>query len=1275
MEDPQPTLSSQNHPTPSQRGSEPNPSRDAGGEPSATPLFTGYDVLRELGRGGMGVVYEVHDPRRSQRLALKTLQWMDPTGLYRFKNEFRSLADVAHPNLVNLYELVSDGRVWFFTMELVQGSDFLQYLRTPEPASNRSAADKPLQFETGTGELTPFQLARLRNVLSQLTAGVLALHDAGKLHRDIKPSNVIVTPSGRVVLLDFGLAADLDGDGAHQSLHGQILGTVPYMAPEQAMGSAVAVASDWYSVGVMLYEALTGRLPYLGRPLEVLQAKQERDPPPPASLLPGVPADLNKLCVDLLRRDPAARPSGRELLARLNLLDSPIVPSPRSSPVARQSPAFVGRERHLAALDEAFATVLSGRAVSVFVHGKSGGGKTALVQHFLEHVAQSGQAVVLSGRCYERESVPYKALDSLIDALSRHLGNLPDHEVQALLPRGIVALVRVFPVLGRIEATNTAAQRTAETPDPQELRRRAFVGLRELLGRLSDRAPLVLFIDDLQWGDLDSATLLRELLRPPDAPVLLLLGSYRDEDVRTSAFLQAFLSNEETTEQGVDRRELAVNALSADEACALARTLLGPAQPDAQRWAESIARESSGNPFFVHELVQSLRDGATASDEVLRHETFVLDEVLWQRVLRLPPAARRLLEVVAVAGQPLRERAAYEIADLGDEQNAAMSSLRSGRLIRTASTGDDNEVETYHDRVRETVVAHLAPEALREYHSHLALALAAIPGIDPELLALHFDEGGQSQTAGKYYIQAAAQAAQSLAFDRAAKLYRVALGLLPAETAQAEQLRKHLGDALTNAGRGAEAAQEYHLAAQTADGKHALELRRCAAMQLLISGHIDDGLQAMGDVLQEVGMRLPQTPPRALVSLLTRRAQLWLRGLEFVEHREEDIPAAALVRFNVCWAVASGLSIVDPVRGADFQAQCLLLALNMGEPNRIAQSLGFEAAHVASLGGHAQRVNRALETADALAHRGHDPRTTGFVLMTRGTVEFLSGRWARARELCDQAEQILRDQCHGVTWELNTAQSFALWSLYYLGSINELSARLATLCKEARERGNLYAFTNHSSFGRYLVLLAADEPDTAQRELDAVMEQWSKNGFHIQHLNALAGNVQIALYRGDAEAAWKCITGTWPALSRSLLLRAQLVRIFDTHLRARSALAMAATTRDGGRFLKVARGDARRLEREQTLWSDALAHLTRSGIAVFEGDEAGCVSRLRKAIACFDAADMALYAASTRLQLGQKLGGDEGQALMAQAEAWMAAQGIKNPVRMAAMLTPLGASA
>src|SRR5580698_6152527 len=272
-----------------------------GAEPAEPLDWVGtdrFEVLRCIGRGGMGTVYEARDREHKRRVALKTLRHFDAASLYRFKQEFRTLANVSHPNLVRLHEfLVAEGDRAFFSMELVRGTDFVSHSQkagsvpriddstmgralgdhslvrkaTHSPRSDRSSSQAPPDVIRPS---SPADFDRLLPALRQLVEGLHALHVAGKLHRDVKPSNVLVTPEGRVVVLDFGVATDLPRAGHGQLVdEGQMVGTAHYMAPEQAMGDAPTPAADWYSVGVILYEALVGFVPFTGSVTAVISAK------------------------------------------------------------------------------------------------------------------------------------------------------------------------------------------------------------------------------------------------------------------------------------------------------------------------------------------------------------------------------------------------------------------------------------------------------------------------------------------------------------------------------------------------------------------------------------------------------------------------------------------------------------------------------------------------------------------------------------------------------------------------------------------------------------------------------------------------------------------------------------------------------------------------------------------------------------------------------------------------------------------------------------------
>lgn len=274
-------------------------------------------MKRELGRGEFGVVYEATDRELGNTVALKLLSELGDVALERFRAEFERSKHVRHRNLVELYELVIDDADHFYTMELVEGVDFVTHVRRyggSESAESKRRATMPMAFgqplqdggKSAFAGLTDTGYGRLRRTLPQLAAGLSALHDAGKLHRDVRPDNVRVAPSGRVVFLDFGLAIDTQTDEDVAPDSGP-MGTAAYMAPEQWSHASLGPESDWYAVGVMLFEAITGSLPFSGSAQEVFVRKRTVGAPAPGLVVPGVPADLDELCLKLMSSDPSTR--------------------------------------------------------------------------------------------------------------------------------------------------------------------------------------------------------------------------------------------------------------------------------------------------------------------------------------------------------------------------------------------------------------------------------------------------------------------------------------------------------------------------------------------------------------------------------------------------------------------------------------------------------------------------------------------------------------------------------------------------------------------------------------------------------------------------------------------------------------------------------------------------------------------------------------------------------------------------------------------------------
>ncbi|MEQ8273686.1 MAG: protein kinase [Deltaproteobacteria bacterium] len=1177
-------------------------------------------MIRRLGEGAMGVVYLARDRERGQDVALKTLRQIDAPTLLHFKREFRALAGISHPNLVSLFELFHAGDQWFFTMELAEGVSFQRWVR-PDGVTTPSETGAPtVRFDqTEIDEPTidqavetmlddqlvnpisapPLDEDRLWSALRQLVAGVHALHRAGRLHRDLKPSNVRVLPSGRVVIMDFGLVTELEAGEEHASTSDRVVGTAGYMSPEQAAGRTVTPASDWYAVGCMLFEALTGRRPFVGAVMDVLLEKSQRDGPHPRFVNASVPEALDELTAQLLKLDPKGRPRGPELLERLDISGrQPLHYREGASAVALRP--LVGREPELARLRGAFLQTDQRRLASVWVRGPSGVGKSALVAHFCETLRGIGNAVILRGACHEHEAVRYRAFDAVIDALARFLEPLHPDDVVSLMPRHIEALVRVFPVLRIVPPIEAKVRdQLAGVPtrdeEPQQVRLRAFRALRELLDKLARRVPVVVWIDDLQWGDVDSAPMFEELTSPPDPPHIMLIGSYRSEADQRGPLVELL-----EDELGASATKIDLVPLAEDEAEGLAASLLDGAPGDVRTLARRIARESDGSPYFIVELLRHVQDeGGAAAVRAAVDEGLSLDEVIRERIEALPAVGRRALNAVAIAVRPVSFGVLGAVIE-EDTTALVWRLLTAGSFVRAGvGASGDERIAPYHPRIRQVVERDLHEREVERFHLRLARAFEEHQPDDVEAIAFHYARADEPEHAVRFAERAARLASEGLAFDRAAELFAVAQELDPEPTTS---LRRRRADALANAGRGLEAAEVFLALARESSGADALQLRRRAAEQLLRTGHIDRGLECIANVLDDIGLSLSQTPRGALASLVRSRMAVRLRGLRFKRTPAERIPADKLARVDILWSVATGLGMVDSTLGLDFQSRHLVEALEVGEPYRAARALAMEACYSATGGvGSRRRTARVVEIADSLARTVDDPHALGLVEMAKGTAAFLEGRFAEGRAASTRAESILRERCRGVWWEIATSQVFNILSMAFLGELGALERFVRANVREAQARGDRYATANFKSGAANLAYLVRDDIAGGAAALQETRDHLPKDGFTIPHFYELVARINLLLYAGRAEEAFAAVDAVRREASRSMVLRIQYLRIDVLFAFARAALA-ASDGAAAKAHLDLASDWAARLEREPARWSAPLAYLVRAGVAARRGD-------------------------------------------------------------------------
>ena len=397
---------------------------------------------------------------------------------------------------------------------------------------------------------------------------------------------------------------------------------------------------------------------------------------------------------------------------------------------------------------------------------------------------------------------------------------LPAINAAQLLPRDVSVLAKLFPVLRRVEAISNAPQRERVPLDQKEVRLKAFASLRELLGRISDRAKLVLAIDDLQWGDLDGVELLTNLLCPPDQPAMLLIVSYRSES-EDDRIIASLKNAPQIQMEGVSMRHIDLSPLDALEAKKLALSFAKDSTSDAACFAEAVARESGGNPYFVDALARQWHSHGEVGSPSHLSTNVSLNDVVWKWVNSLATTNRLLVEIVSVAGHPLREVELLEVSPNHRDVRDALRGLCTDRLLKTSShSKGDESFEIFHDRIREAVVAHLSKDRVAECHRVIAIALEASGTADPATIAAHLVGARECQNACAYYLRAADQAASAFAFDLAAKYYQLVMELSRVEDDQFS-LRHKLADALANAGWNADAAKEYLILADISSGEQA----------------------------------------------------------------------------------------------------------------------------------------------------------------------------------------------------------------------------------------------------------------------------------------------------------------------------------------------------------------------------------------------------------------------------------------------------------------------
>ena len=703
--------------------------------PSLPPQIGKFQVLAELGRGGMGIVYKVKNEKSGQLAALKMIPpeaLVRPDSALRFKREFRAMQRVEHPNVIRVFEMGTHESCPYFTMELIEGKDVRHYL-DGEEAVVPSGKDPPpagMLTEDQRRRLNePVRVKKLADAIVQVAYALAEIHSHRIVHRDLKPDNVMVSKAGVVKLMDFGIAKQLTSANEHSS-GGMVVGTFKYLSPEQALGADVDGRADLYCLGIILYECLAGRHPFYSENSVGYAYHHARKAPPDISRFnPEVHKGLKGVCERLIKKDPRERyPTADDVIVAIREamdgfveeLSQKLRPPPKGKELPFElakdqlfAPSLVGRGSEQKALLASTEQLLAGRGAVVAVTGKRGIGKTRLVREVAGQ-AKARNIDFLWGACQQSGGLPYQPFVDILDQLVQNAADTqPTDEIKRLLGDEGRVLARYVPAIERLEAE--ARPRPAPALDPQGEKVRFLSCVTAFLGRCAAAQPRVLVIDDLHHADELSLQLTRHLTEtlaraepasegPAQRFSPLALVFTLDPGDTAAEEARALLSK---LSQERSFQSLALPALSPAEVQEMLASMIGGGEV-AQALADYLHQDTEGVPGLVEERVRA-----------------------WAQSGELRRKGRQWVLI-----KPMKPKSKITPAD------AAMERVPSEKLevveVRKA-TRADIPVPVLGESPNDKRIARLSPIA-RDVADRMAVAGERIPGSLLERIALRTED-------------------------------------------------------------------------------------------------------------------------------------------------------------------------------------------------------------------------------------------------------------------------------------------------------------------------------------------------------------------------------------------------------------------------------------------------------------------------------------------------------------------------------------------------------
>lgn len=1096
-----------------------------------------FRLVRLLGRGGEGQVYEAVETERDQRVALKILH-TSGEDLARIRAEFRALDGIAHSHIIHFYELGHHAETTYFTMQLIEGTSLIEApvattlvptnestelneMTEPSAVANDSdtAEATVRQDVPGTAGSTltarPSELEPARWLLS-LVGAVEAVHQQGLLHLDIKPSNLLVDPSGRLLLVDFGLATRFDPESGrapapdHQS--------PGYSAPEHMLRSHVSPSSDWFGVGATLFTALVGRPPT--RDLADERATVAQSEP------------LGALCAALLAPDPVERADADSIRQALGERLEPQGP-----PTTIKAPELADPTERIRNATRALAADTMSHRIGIFHRTASDHvefdrlERTASEDRTLDRSASTvtDAADHLYARCRQWESLPFGVLDDLItgSGLSARIS-----------PADTPNLARML----RIESNEGAGIFEVSR---DHLREAARELAKVLSGDQTGRPEI--HVDEFQWCDLDSLALLLDMLSASKQRSIDIILVHRSADT-ASAPLQRLRRWLLSAPAAVTWHEFD----TWDDEQPMAVPIINPP-------AAELIRELDEHERSYLELCAIA--GSRVSQDEIRSA--------------LPDPRRELETLWSLRSKGLVLSSGPRLSDAVEATPITIDTIRSG-LPR-------ERVQHLH-----LVLAEAARKS--EYGQPAAIGHHYSNANEPALALRHLVTAARLARDAFAFDRSADYFLSALEIPAEEEEDRTAL------LAEAARVLRQCGRGRASADAWLGAASH---ASANSGGEDSKDFRLAAAEMLLTSGHFSEGRSLLREIAVDFGLRYPRTQGEAIrragIGLLR---EMLLLGHMRARSRPDPL---ALEKSRYCSAAFQGLMPIDPTRAAVFATEGVRWARRSRVKNAVGNSLVSLASGVLSPAGNRMRRwgSRMIHAAGRIAEEEGNPELLLRIEIARSTTAFWEGNWRAACDRAESTRRQLASTGIERAFDRNVLNLVQTRSLEELGRWHEASAISSEMYADAIDRDDAYAaVTARLNLG--MLALARGSLGDARNWADRAVEHWPGKGMQVQHVYALRVLAYADLCEGNCEAAWNRLDANWEAIRKGMHLRVIAGRVDLFALRGRIAAAMMNSTEDRDPWRVELKRSTQALEKIERPDSRAHAALLRACRATFD---------------------------------------------------------------------------